>query len=89
MIPINVFKGLSGGATLEELTKMVRDLQIAQARRDGGGQSRDRRPPVDQQCMWRDAIGHAWRDYPDFAEALRRNGWVHACETQKLLGLSG
>ena len=35
--PINVLEGLFGGAALEELTKMVRDLHIAQARRDGGG----------------------------------------------------
>ena len=32
--PTNVVKGPSGGAALEELTQMVRDLQIAQARRD-------------------------------------------------------
>ena len=34
-----VVKGPSGGAALEELTQMVRDLQIAQARRDSGEQS--------------------------------------------------
>ena len=32
-------KGLSGGAALEELTQMVRDLQIAHAQRDGGEQA--------------------------------------------------
>ena len=30
MVPIDVVKGPSGGTTLEELTRMVRDLQIAQ-----------------------------------------------------------
>ena len=29
-------EGLSGGTTLEELTKMVRVLQIAQVKREGG-----------------------------------------------------
>ena len=46
-----VVKGPSGGAALEELTQMVRDLQIAQARRDSGEQPRDRRPPTGQRCM--------------------------------------
>ena len=37
----NMVKGSSGGAALEELTRMVKDLQIAQATRDGGEQVRD------------------------------------------------
>ena len=36
-----VVRGPSRRAALEELTHMVRDLQITQARRDGGEQSRD------------------------------------------------
>ena len=39
--PTNVVAGPSGGAALEELTKMVRDLQIAQARRGDEGQPCD------------------------------------------------
>ena len=31
-----VIKGSSGGAALEELTRAIKDLQIAQARREGG-----------------------------------------------------
>jgi hypothetical protein len=41
-----VAKGPSGGSALDELTQMVRDLQIAQARRDGGQPARDSKPPV-------------------------------------------
>ena len=36
VVPTDVVKGPSQGTALEELTKMVRDLQIAQARRDSG-----------------------------------------------------
>ena len=42
----NVVKGLSGGAALEKMTQMIRNLHIAQAWRDGGEQARDRRPPA-------------------------------------------
>ena len=41
-----VVKGPYGGAALEELTQMVRGLQIAQARRDGGEQALDWRRPA-------------------------------------------
>ena len=51
-------KGPPGGAALEELTKMVQDLQIAQARRDSEGQARDRKSLTNQRYMWCDAIGH-------------------------------
>ena len=37
-----VVKGSSGGAVLEELTRAIKDLQIAQARREGGKPARDR-----------------------------------------------
>ena len=36
-----VVKGSSGGVALEELTRAVKDLQIAQAQREGGEQARD------------------------------------------------
>ena len=36
-VPTDVVKGPTGGATLKELTKMMHDLQICQARRDDGG----------------------------------------------------
>ena len=91
MVPTNVVKGPSGGAALEELTKMVRDLQIAQARRGNEGQPRDQRPPANQRCIWCDALGHAWRDCADFGEALRSNvvylwnGRVHASDTWRML----
>jgi hypothetical protein len=39
----SVAKGPSGGSALEELTQMVRDLQIAQARRNSGEPARDRK----------------------------------------------
>ena len=89
-----VVKGPSGGAALEELTQMVRDLQIAQARRDSSEQHRDRRPPAGQRCMWCDAVGHIRKDCADFAGALRANvvylsnGRVHASETRKALELN-
>ena len=35
----NIAKGLTGGSAIEELTKMVRYLQIAQAQRDNRGLS--------------------------------------------------
>ena len=73
MIPTDVVKGLSGGATLEELMMMVRDLQIAHAQRDSGGQSCDRRPLTDQRCMWCDAIGRVRRECAGFATALKSN----------------
>ena len=68
-----VVKGPSGGAALEELTQMVRDFQIAQARRDGGEPACDQRPPAEHQCLWCDTVGHARRDCRDFAEAIRSN----------------
>jgi hypothetical protein len=46
-----VAKGPSGGSALDELTQMVRDLQIAQARRDGGELARDRKPPAGGRCL--------------------------------------
>ena len=87
-------KGSSGGAALEELTQMVRDLQIAQARRDSSEPPRDRRPPALQRCMWCDATGHIRKDCADFAGALRANvvylsnGRVHASETRRALELN-
>ena len=84
----NVVKDPSGGAALEELTQMVRDLQIAQAQKDDSEQSRDRKPPVGHRCMWCDAVGHIRKDCVDFTEALRANvvylwnGRVHASETR-------
>ena len=38
VVSTDVVKGPSRGVALEELTKMVRDIQIAQARREGKGQ---------------------------------------------------
>ena len=70
---MNVVDGLSGGAALEELMKMVRDLQIAQTRSDGGGQLRNWRLLNDLRCMWCDAVGHIWRNCADFVEALKNN----------------
>ena len=35
--PINVAGGPAGGASLKELTRMVRDLQMAQSRRESSG----------------------------------------------------
>ena len=73
---------------------MVRDLQIAQARRDGGGQSCDRQTPVNQWCIWCDLIGHARRDCADFGEALRSNviylsnGRIHASDMRRMLDVN-
>jgi hypothetical protein len=81
-----VAKGPSGGSALDELTQMVRDLQIAQARRDGGELARDRKPLGGSRCLWCDAVGHARKDCRDFTEAIRANivylsnGPVHDCE---------
>ena len=92
--PTGLAKGPTGGATLEELTQMVCDLQIAQARRDNDEQSRDRRPPLEQRSMWCDAVGHIWKECGDFAKALRTNvvylwnGWVHASKTRRALELN-
>mgnify|MGYP000630293326 FL=1 len=89
--PANIVAGPAGGAGLEELTRMVRDLQIAQARRSDEGQPRDRRPPANQRCVWCDATGHARRECADFGEALRSNvvylsnGRVHASDTRRSL----
>ena len=47
--PANVVAGPSGDAAQEELTKMVHNLQIAQARRGDEGQPRDRRPATGSQ----------------------------------------
>ena len=85
----NAVKGPSGGAALEELTQMVRDLPIAQAQRDNDDQSCDRRPPNGHRCMWCDVIGHIRKDSVDFAEALMANivylwnEWVQASETRR------
>ena len=92
--PINVLEGLFGGAALEELTKMVRDLQITQARRGDGGQPPDRRLLVNQRCLWCDVVGHAQRDYADFGEALRNDmvylwNWrVHMRDTRRMLDVN-
>ena len=89
--PANVVAGPSGGAGLEELTRMVRDLQIAQARRSDKGKSRDRRPPANERCIWCDVIGHAWRDCANSSEVLRSNvvylwnGTVHASDMRRML----
>ena len=69
----SVVKGLSGGAVLEELTQMIRNLHIAQVWRDGGKQARDRRPQARCQCLWCDAVGHIRKDCGDFTEAIRTN----------------
>ena len=90
----SVVKGPSGGVALEERTQMVHDLQIAQARRDGGEHSCDRRPPVGHRCLWCDTVDHIRNDCGDFAEALRANvvylcnGQVHASETRRALELN-
>ena len=55
-------KGSFGGAALEELTRMVKDLQIAQARRDGGEQAHEQWPLAGNRCMWCDAVGHILKD---------------------------
>ena len=87
--PTGVAKGSFGGAALEELTQMVRDLPIAQAQRDNDDQSCDRRPPNGHRCMWCDVIGHIRKDSVDFAEALMANivylwnEWVQASETRR------
>ena len=89
--PTNIVAGLAGGAGLEELTRMVRDLQIAHARQSDEGQPCDRRPPTNQRCIWCDATGHAQRDCVDLGEALRRNvvylsnGRIHASDTRRWL----
>jgi hypothetical protein len=73
---------------------MVRDLQIAQAWRDGGEPVRDRKPSAGSRCLWCDAVGHARKDCKDFAEAIRANvvylsnGRVHDCETRRMLELN-
>ena len=78
---------------MEMQTKMVCSLQIAQAQRDGGGQSRDRRPPNDERCIWCDIVGHVRRECTDFADALRSNvmylwnGRVHARHTLLPVGV--
>ena len=88
---IGSYSGKFSDLVTEELTKMVQDLQIAQARIDSVGQSRDRRLQVDQRCMWCDMVGHTRRDCVDFTEALRsnvvylRNGRVHASETREVV----
>ena len=85
--PANIIAGPAGSAGLEELTRMVCDLQIAQARRSDEGQPRDRRPPAGQRCIWCDATGHTRRECADFGEALQSNvvylsnGRVHASDT--------
>jgi hypothetical protein len=66
----DVAKGPSGGLALEEMTQMVRDLEIAQARRDGGELVRDRKPLAGSRCLWCDAVGHARKDCRDFAETF-------------------
>ena len=71
--PANVVAGPSGDAAQEELTKMVHNLQIAQARKEGGVQSHEWRLPNDLRCMWCNGVGHIRRDYSDFTEALGNN----------------
>jgi hypothetical protein len=61
-------KGSSGDTALEELMQMVRDLQIAHARRDGGEPAKDRKPAAGSRCLWCDAVGHARKDCRDFTE---------------------
>ena len=76
---------------MEELTRAVKDLQIAQAQREGGEQARDRCPPAGNRCMWCDEVGHIRKDCGDFAEALRSRvgylweGRVHASDTRRAL----
>ena len=78
---------------MEELTKLVCDLQIPQARRDGGGQPHDRRPLFDQRCVWCNVVGDVQKDCADFTEAFKSNvvylwsGWVYANETRTAIRL--
>ena len=87
----SVVRGSAGGAALEELTRAIKDLQIAQARREGGEPARDRRPAAGNRCMWCDEVGHIRKDCGDFAEALRNRvvylweGRVHASDTRRAL----
>ena len=79
---------------MEELTQMVCDLQIAEARRDDGEQSRDRRPPAGHRCLCCDVAYHIRKDFVDFVEAIRANVvylWnrqVHASDTRRALELN-
>jgi hypothetical protein len=84
----------SSDTALEELTQMVRDLQIAHAWREGGKPVKERKPPAGSRCLWCNAIGHARKDCRDFTKALRAkvvclsNGRVHNCKTRKMLELN-
>ena len=40
---------------------------------EGGGQLRDRRPPIDQRCMQWDVVGHVRKDHTNFTEMLKNN----------------
>jgi hypothetical protein len=44
-------KGSPGDSALEELTQMVRDLQILHARREGGEPVKERKPPAGSRCL--------------------------------------
>jgi hypothetical protein len=87
-------KGSSGESVFEELTQMVRDLQIAQPRRPGGEPVNDRKPPAGSRCLWCDAVGHARKDCRDFAEEIRANvvylsnDRVHDFETRRMLDVN-
>jgi hypothetical protein len=91
----SVAKGPSGGSALDEMTQiLVRELQIAQARRGGGEPERDRKLPAESRCLWCDVVGHARKDCKDFAEAIRANvvylnsGRVHDNKTRRMLELN-
>ena len=94
MPTMNVVEGPSAGSAIDELTKMVWDLQIAPTRRESGGPLQDQRPPFAQSCMWCDNPDHLRRECGDFQEYLRRNIvylWnkkVYSTETRRPLGLN-
>jgi hypothetical protein len=65
-------KGSPGDSALEELTQMVRDFQIAHARRKGGEPVKERKPPAGSRCLWCDAVGHARKDCRGFFDVVKK-----------------
>ena len=66
-----VVEGLVGGTTMDEFMDMIRDLKIAQARRDEGQNFLGRRPNLACRCIWCDSLDHQ-RNFVDFKNALWR-----------------